>query len=91
MPIPTHLWHPGFKSSSRRKTPFAKTRVSRRPPLVPKTKQKRPCLFWPPAGAGARAVEKSGGKLEHQSLRKLRFVLQGEDALSEPLPSAGGQ
>ena len=29
-------------------------------------------------------------KLEHQSLRKLRFVVKGVDTLSEPLPSAGG-
>ena len=75
----------------RRPPHLAKTRVSRRPPLVPKTKQKRPCLFWPPAGGGARVVENTGGMLEQQSLRRLRFVLQGVDALSEPLPSAGGQ
>ena len=67
---PCHPCHPGSNRQAggippgqewfpRHPPHLAKTRGSRRPPLVPKTKQKRPCLFWPPAGGGgARAVEK---------------------------------
>jgi len=58
------------------------------PPARAQNQAEKARLVLPPAGAGARAVEKAGGKLEHQSLRKLRFVLQAVDALSEPLPSA---
>jgi hypothetical protein len=82
---------PFAKSGSATSATLGKDPGQPPPPLVAKTKQKRPCLFWPRAGERRRVVEKAGGKLEHQSLRKLRFVVQAVDALSEPLLYAGGQ